>query len=187
MICMRERVVKPKAVVDGIPVYCAFDELVEPVALVPNPRNPNKHSDEQIRLLAKIIKVQGWRVPITVSNRSGFVVRGHGRLQAALMLGVQQVPVDRQNYATDAEEWADLIADNRIAELAQMDRGVLKDILEELDTGAFDMELTGFTEPDIEWLMTQFHVPDEEPEYDETVADEVKTVVCPKCGREFPI
>ncbi|NPV52198.1 MAG: ParB N-terminal domain-containing protein [Firmicutes bacterium] len=178
---------KPKVVADGIPVYCAFDELVDPVVLVPNPRNPNKHPDTQIRLLSKIIKVQGWRAPITVSKRSGFVVRGHGRLSAALILGVQQVPVDMQFYATEAEEWADLIADNRIAELAEMDRGVLKDILQELDDGAFDMELTGFTEPEIERLMTQFHVPDEEPEYDETVADEVKTVVCPKCRREFPI
>lgn len=176
-----------KVEADGIPVYCAFDELVDPVSLVPNPRNPNKHPDEQVRLLAKIIKAQGWRAPITVSNRSGFVVRGHARLAAALALGVDLVPVDRQNYATEAEEWADLVADNRIAELAEKDNAVLKDVLQELDTGVIDMELTGYTEPAIERLMTQFYVPDEEPEYDESVAHEVKTVVCPKCGREFPV
>ena len=50
----------------GIPVHCAHDEIVDVEALVPNPRNPNRHSDEQIRLLAKIIKHQGWRAPITV-------------------------------------------------------------------------------------------------------------------------
>jgi ParB-like chromosome segregation protein Spo0J len=112
--------------------------------MVPNPRNPNTHPEKQIELLAKIIKNQGWRAPITVSSRSGFIVRGHGRLMAAQLLGVEQVPVDRQDYETEAEEWADLIADNRIAELAEMDDALLKDLLVELDAGEFDIELTGF-------------------------------------------
>jgi len=85
---------------------------------VGNPRNPNKHPQEQIKLLATIIRSQGWRAPITVSRQSGYVVRGHGRLAAAILLGTEVVPVDYQNYATEAEEWADLIADNRIAELS---------------------------------------------------------------------
>jgi hypothetical protein len=105
-------------------IHCAYTELADPETLVPNPRNPNQHPKKQIELLAKIIQSQGWRAPVTVSNRSGFVVRGHGRLQAALLLGCQ-VPVDRQDYATEAEEWADLIADNRIAELAEIDDDVL--------------------------------------------------------------
>ena len=62
-----------------IPIYCSYTELVDPTTLVQNPRNPNKHPQKQIELLAKIIKSQGWRAPITVSNRSGFIVRGHGR------------------------------------------------------------------------------------------------------------
>src|SRR5690606_2134297 len=121
----------------------------------PNPRNPNQHSDKQIDLLAKIIKHQGWRVPITVSKRSGFVVRGHGRLLAAQKLGIEKVPVDFQDYVNEAEEWADLIADNRIAELSQMDNEMLKDLLEELDTGEIDMELTGFFLDEIENLMAE--------------------------------
>lgn len=152
----------PKRTADGIPVYCAFDELADIGSLKPHPRNPNRHPESQIALLAKIIKAQGWRAPITVSNRSGYIVRGHGRLLAAQLLGVKQVPVDRQDYASDEEELADLIADNRIAELAEMDSTMLKDVLEELDTGAFDMELTGFTEDALEDLMTQFHVEDED-------------------------
>ena len=62
-----------------IQVYCAHSRMVDVEAMVENPRNPNKHSDKQISLLAKIIKSQGWRNPIVVSNRSGFIVKGHCR------------------------------------------------------------------------------------------------------------
>jgi hypothetical protein len=173
---------------NNIPVHCAYDELADITTLVPNPRNPNQHPQKQIELLAKIIKNQGWRAPITVSTRSGFVVRGHGRLLAAQLLGVGQVPVDRQEYATEAEEWADLIADNRIAELSGMSPTILKDLLDELDTSDIDIELTGIDQDEIDNLMEQFGIPDEDfKEYDESVEKEVKKVVCPHCGEEFPI
>ena len=136
-----------------IPVYCSYTELVDPTTLVQNPRNPNKHPQKQIELLAKIIKSQGWRAPITVSNRSGFIVRGHGRLAAALLLNCEQVPVDRQDYLTEAEEWADLIADNRIAELAEIDNSLISELLEEIGQFDFDMDLTGYSEKQINNLL----------------------------------
>jgi len=139
---------------DEIPVFCAHDEVVATSSLVPNPRNPNTHPDVQIDLLSKVILNQGWRAPITVSTRSGFVVRGHGRLAAAIRLNAELVPIDRQDYADEASEWADLVADNRIAELAEMDAPALKDLLVEMDTGAFDMDLTGFDATAMEDLMT---------------------------------
>lgn len=172
----------------GIPVHCSFDEIADAASLVPNPRNPNTHPEKQIQLLAKIIKAQGWRAPITVSNRSGFIVRGHGRLMAAQFLGVDQAPVDRQDYATEAEEWADLIADNRIAELAEMDSAMLTELIQELSAGGLDIELTGFDRADLDRLAAQFNVPDEDfPEYDESVEKDVKKVICPECGHEFPV
>ncbi len=173
---------------DGIQVYCAHTEIADTESLIENPRNPNRHSDEQLRLLAKIIEHQGWRNPITVSNRSGFIVRGHGRLRAAKLLGVSQVPIDRQDYANEAEEWADLIADNRLSELSYIDNPTLKDLLEELDTGALDMELTGFTEMEMERLMSQFHVPKqaEIPEEFKEYGEDIDTeYCCPKCGYEW--
>ena len=184
----------------GIVVHCAHDEIVEVETLVPNPRNPNRHSDEQLRLLSKIIRHQGWRAPITVSNRSGFIVRGHGRLAAAKLLGVEQVPVDRQDYATEAEEWADLIADNRLSELNEMDGAALKDILQELDSGMLevlgaDMEITGFTDAAMAELLSQFQS-DEEPQEVEAPEPPAQPVTragdlwllgrvarCPRCGR----
>lgn len=130
----------------GIPVYCAHDKIVPIDDVWPNPRNPNQHPEEQIVLLAKIIKQQGWRAPITVSTLSNQVVRGHGRLMAAKRLGVRQVPVDFQDYESEQAEWADLIADNRIAELAEIDNRLLMDLIGELDDGTIDVTLTGYTE-----------------------------------------
>lgn len=126
-------------------VRCAFSEMRPVVALVPNPKNPNTHPEGQVRLLAKIISATGWRAPIVVSRRSGFVVKGHGRLMAAKLAGLDSVPVDVQDYANEAEEWADMVADNRIAELAEIDSEALKGLLVEMQANPdADMELAGF-------------------------------------------
>jgi len=166
---------------NGIPVYCRYDEAVEIEKVTGHPRNPNKHGEDQIALLAKIIKASGWRNPICVSNRSGFIIKGHARLMAARVLGVTHVPVEYQDYDTEAAEYQDMIADNRIAELAERDMEIIKDLLEELDTGANDMDLTGYDVKEIERLMTQFHVPDENKPIDEAEMENTKNE-CPKCG-----
>ena len=157
--------------------HCAHSKMVATGRLIPNPRNPNTHPAEQIALLARMIEAQGWRAPITVSNRSGFIVRGHGRLEAAQKLGLGVVPVDYQDYESEAAEWADLVADNRIAELAKMDMPVLLDLLGELDTGDLDMDLTGFDTDNLERLMTTLPPADMEPTQDE--------IECPACGHTF--
>jgi len=159
--------------------------MIATADLKPNPRNPNKHPDKQIALLAKIIAAQGWRAPITVSNRSGLIVRGHGRLAAALKLGCEQCPVDYQDYADDAAEWADILADNKLAELGDWDMPMLKDVLEDLDTGAFDMDLTGFDTGEIEQLMSQFHVEPEISESADSKSTELSANECPKCGFQW--
>ena len=145
-----------RATAGVIPVFCAFDKLVSPLDLVGNPRNPNQHPEEQIKLLAHIIQNQGWRAPITVSNRSGFVVRGHGRLAAALLYNAESVPVDYQNYRNEADEWADLIADNRIAELAVINETQLSNILAELTKGDIDLGLTGYTVEQVAALIGKY-------------------------------
>ena len=138
-----------RATAGNIPVFCAFDKLIDPKDLVGNPRNPNQHPADQIHLLAHIIQSQGWCAPITVSNQSGFVVRGHGRLAAALEFGAECVPVDYQNYSSEAEEWADLIADNRLAELSEIDNTKIADLIAEMDTGEVPVILSGYTEDEI--------------------------------------
>lgn len=126
-------------------IECAFDEMVPIHKLVPNPKNPNKHPDRQIEMLAKIIDYQGQRSPIVVSTRSGFITKGHGRLAAIQLLGWERCAVDHQHYEDEAQEFADMVADNKIAELAEHDDEMFK--LEalnlQLDVSGFDLDLLG--------------------------------------------
>lgn len=135
-------------------IYCAHTDLVATDSLVENPRNPNRHPEDQIIALAKIIRHQGWRNPIVVSRRSGFVVKGHGRLLAARMLSLETVPVDYQDYENEAAEWADMIADNKIAELSNMDEQMLNGLMQELE-GEIDLALTGFDDAAITAMLAQ--------------------------------
>lgn len=148
--------IEPKATADGIAVFCAHDKIVDTDSLIGNPRNPNKLPKEQISALAKIIKRQGWRHPIVISNRSGFVVKGHGRLLAAKELGAKQVPVDYQEYESEASEYADLMADNKIQEFSELDEKLSADILKDIqDSGDIELEMSAFTEEALNELLAK--------------------------------
>lgn len=150
-------------------IDCAYDELVELNKLVPNPKNNNKHPKEQIERLAKIIDFQGQRQPIVVSNRSGFIVKGHGRLEAIKKLGWEKCAVDYQDYESEAQEYADMIADNQIATWAEFDTQMVLDELPNLD---IDTDMLGMME-----------LPEIEAEESEVVEDEVPEQVETRCKR----
>jgi ParB-like chromosome segregation protein Spo0J len=149
----------------GVPVHCAHTKILKVEELVPNPRNPNQHGKEQIALLAKIIKAQGWRSPIVTSKRSGFVVKGHGRLAAAKLLQVTEVPVDIQDYASEATEWSDMIADNQIAELADLSTELLSSLVLDLGKTDFDLSLTALSQDEINQMLGKVVPEDEEPQF----------------------
>ena len=111
--------------------------MVDIEALVLNPKNPNNHGEKQITMLAKILKFQGWRLPVIVSKRSGYVVAGHGRIAAAKLNGWTQIPVDDQDFESEAQEYAHLIADNKIAELAEHDDAMMIQDLKDMN---FDLD-----------------------------------------------
>ncbi len=157
-----EQSLKAKALADGVEVWCGFDKLVPVGELNPNPRNPNTHPARQIELLAKNIRYFGFRHPITVSKLSGQIVAGHGRLLAARELGLQIVPVDFQDFPSENDEMAVLVADNRLAELASLDLNSLESLINDLKVDGFDTLLTGFEEADLEGLLNpQNPAPDE--------------------------
>lgn len=123
-------------------IKCANSKIVDVDSLVPNPKNPNSHPDNQIKLLAKIIKHQGQRLPIVVSKRSGFIVAGHGRLEAMIRLGWKECAIDEQDFASEAEEYAHMVADNKIAEIAEHDDAKMIADLKAMDFN-LDFDLLG--------------------------------------------
>lgn len=168
-------------------VYCAYDRMVKINDLIPNPQNPNNHPQEQIELLAAIIEQNGWRAPITVSKRSGMVVKGHGRLLAAKHLNLEEVPVDFQDYESEAMELADLMADNRIAELSYIDKRKLLNLFEEFDTGEVDFSLSGYDEDFYKELAHSFDEYEKKEEKEEEKAETKKILKCPGCGYEIEV
>jgi ParB-like chromosome segregation protein Spo0J len=162
--------------------HCEDIRQVPVAELVEHPRNPNKHPERQLEALSKILKHQGFRAPIVVSKRSGFIVAGHGRLSAAIKAGFEKVPVSYQDFDTEADEWAHMIADNRIAELAERDDTELGSLIRDLDLEEFNLSLTGFE--DVSWLEPDFEPGDKG---DQGALDELepKLVTCPHCSETF--
>lgn len=153
----------PKATTnDGIPVFCAHDDIIPIKRVKPNPLNPNHHPEDQIQLLGDIIERTGWRQSITISNQSGLVVRGHGRYLAALAKGWCNVPVDYQDYSNQDEEYADLIADNRLAELSEIQNDTMAELLQSFEDPTL-LNLTGYDFEDIDEILNSL-VEDEEDE-----------------------
>lgn len=136
-------------------IECTFEKMVPIAKVIPNPKNPNKHSTEQIEWLARIIEAHGWRHPITISKRSGFIVAGHCRLEAAKVLKCKTVPVDMQHFESEAEEHAVMMADNFIAELAETDTLQVHDLLIELDAAKYPLDLLGLSEAELEEYMDE--------------------------------
>lgn len=144
-------------------------ELVDIESIVQNPKNANKHPKEQIERLEKLIKYQGFRNPLIISNRTGFLVVGHGRLEVAKNLGMKKVPVIKQDFENEAQEYSYLISDNEIARWASLDNDLVYEELKHIELE--DIELLGiedFEVPEIETLDPQTDE-DEVPEIEHPI------------------
>jgi hypothetical protein len=137
-----------------------------------NPKNRNKHSKEQIERLAKIIEYQGFRNPLIVSSRSGLVVAGHGRLEAAKKLKLKEVPVMVQDFTDEDQEYAAQVSDNSIASWAELDLSGINEDLQHLGPD-LNIEMLG---------LKDFVV---EPAELNGSKAEKKEQVCPNCGETF--
>ncbi len=110
-------------------------ETVSVSALQPYGRNPRTHSTKQLRQIAASIKQFGFVNPV-LTDAGGRIIAGHGRVEAAKLLGMGQVPTIRLEDLTEAQIRAYIIADNRLAELAGWDEEILAielQFLSELD------------------------------------------------------
>jgi hypothetical protein len=126
-------------------------ELVDPKTLKKHPDNNNIHTDDQLERLITIIKENGFTSPITVSTRNNCITKGHLRLDAALKMGLSQVPVIYNDYKNEKDEYADLTADNEIARWSELDRKkTLKKITELESSGErFNLDLLGVKDTSI--------------------------------------
>jgi DNA modification methylase len=125
--------------------------LLTTSALKPYSRNPRTHSPKQIQQIAESIHKFGFTNPILIDAGCA-VIAGHGRLEAAKLLGIKRVPTIRLNHMTEAEKRAYVIADNKLAENAGWDRDLLAlefQYITQLDID-LDLTLTGFEAAEID-------------------------------------
>jgi len=120
--------------------------------LIPYINNSRTHSEAQIKTIAGSIKEFGFNDPIAIDALNG-IIAGHGRLEAAKLLGLTEVPTIQLGHLTREQQKAYVLAHNRIALDAGWDHELLKLELQELKDAGFDVSKTGFQDAEIEALI----------------------------------
>jgi DNA modification methylase len=153
-------------------------ELVPISEVIPYARNPRKN-DEAISKVAASLAEFGFRQPIVVDG-NGIVVVGHTRLLAAHRLGMAEVPIHTAEGLTQAQIRTYRLADNRSGQEADWDMDLLRIELEDLQAEDFDLDLTAFSEDELERLLAEAitdgltdpeDVPDQPDEPESVVGD----------------
>lgn len=121
--------------------------------ITPAKYNPRRVSDEAIGRLTKSLAEFGNIQPITWNARTGNVVGGHQRLKVYQAMGKTEVEV----WAIDLDEKKEKAANIALNKLSgEFDMTLLKDLIEEIDTGDIDLDITGFSSSEIEQIMVAF-------------------------------
>jgi DNA modification methylase len=126
-------------------------EQLKTADLIPYARNTRTHSDAQVAQIAGSIREFGFTNPVLIDAENG-IIAGHGRVMAARKLGLEEVPCIRLGHLTETQKRAYVIADNKLALNAGWDEELLALELGELGDLGFDLELTGFTDEEIDAL-----------------------------------
>lgn len=111
--------------------------------LIPYENNSRVHSDQQISQLANSIEQWGFTIPILIDENK-MVLAGHGRLQAAKSLNIEEVPCIVADGWSDAQKRAYVIADNKLAENSEWDMSTYYAELKSLADTGFDLTFAGF-------------------------------------------
>lgn len=123
-------------------------------ALKPYPRNARTHSKRQIEQIARSIQRFGFNNPILVDDNLQ-IIAGHGRVEAAKLLGLEEVPMVRLSHLSEADKRAYILADNKLAELAEWDKEILAIELQGLIELDYEVELTGFATAEIDLILEE--------------------------------
>ena len=120
--------------------------------LKPYPRNARTHSRKQVKLIAAAITEFGFTNPVLI-DESDQIIAGHGRVQAAKLLGLAEVPTVQIANLSATQKRAYILADNRLAEKAGWDKEILAVELQGLLADGFEVVLTGFEAPEIDVIL----------------------------------
>lgn len=130
-------------------------ELIRTDKLIPYARNARTHSDEQVSQIAGSIKEFGFTNPVLIDADNG-IIAGHGRVMAARVLGLADVPCLRLAHLSETQRRAYILADNRIALNSGWDESMLALELTELQiVDGFNLELLGFDSDEIRQLISE--------------------------------
>jgi len=127
-------------------------EHLKPSELTPYAYNARTHSEVQIAQIISSIQEFGFVNPILLGD-DNVIIAGHGRLAAALKIGMETVPVIRLSHLSEAQRRALVLADNKIAENAGWDEELLKQELSALDELDFDLSIAGFSDDEINQIL----------------------------------
>lgn len=122
--------------------------LADVSELIPYVRNAHTHSEAQVAQIAASIREFGFLSPILVAE-DNTILAGHGRLAAALKLGLKKVPCVKENHLTETQKRAYIIADNKLSLNAGWDNELLAVELSELEGADFNLDLLGFDEAEL--------------------------------------
>jgi ParB-like chromosome segregation protein Spo0J len=112
--------------------------------LTPYARNARTHSPEQVTQIAQAITEFGWTNPVLVDEK-GIMIAGHGRVLAAKLLGLKEVPVMIASGWTDAQKRTYVIADNQLTLNGDWDKSLLKLEVADLEFMGVDLKTLGFS------------------------------------------
>ena len=159
--------------------YIATDELI------PYINNSRTHSESQIKQIAASIREFGFTNPILI-DEAGTIIAGHGRVMAAQVLELDEVPTITLDGLSDAQRKAYVIADNKLALNAGWDIDVLTTEIKALEELNFNLGVIGFDKEELDVFLDGISF-DPATEDDQGKLDQLdpKYIDCPHCGKEF--
>lgn len=137
-------------------------------SLRPYPNNARRHSKRQVRQIAESIRRFGFTNPVLIGDDGG-IIAGHGRVEAAKLIGMDEVPTLALSHLSAAERRAYILADNKLALNAGWDAETLAIELQGLIELEFDVEVTGFSLAEVDLVLDAAQDRKEKPEQVEPV------------------
>ena len=146
-------------------------QYLSPHLLKPDPKNPRLHKPPQIAAIARSISTFGFNVPVLVDGENT-IIAGHGRVAAAVKLGLETLPLVRIDHLSPEQRQAYMIADNRLTDTSRWDDQLLGEVLRDLTLVDLDFELDaiGFSVGEIDMKIEALHVDDGGDGFDEDSA-----------------